>query len=176
MVSPMMLKTVTIALAASLGQTSGAQVVLTPLAPIERPMLVEIERDPITDSISAFAVARSSDGRLSIGCDPDRYRGLRVTVHSQAWFAGENLFTGRRAMPFRFDRGAAVNGRWDIEEDAAILRPRAQVAAFINAVPPSGRVTIRTRDIENREKDLVFSTLGGRSAVQQMLRACAASG
>jgi len=169
----MALKLVAIAFGA-LGAQVMAPVVVKPLEPILRPMVVEIERDPITDTVSAFAVARSSDGRLGIGCDPDRYPGVRVSLRSQAWFHGRPRLTWRHAtMTYRFDRAPAEHGRWEVKEDAAILRPPAQIFHFVNSAAAANRLTIRTRDIENREKDLTFSMQGGASAIKQMLQVCA---
>jgi hypothetical protein len=146
-----------------------------PLEPILRPMVLEIKRDPITDAMSAFATARSSDGRLSIGCDPDRYRGVRVAVRSQGWFASKKILKTTHIMPFRFDRRTAVEGNWRVKDNTATLRPTEQVVSFITAATAANRVTIRTRDIENREKDLTFSVLGGGPAIRRVLQICNAA-
>ena len=172
----MPLKTAAIALAAASLQPFDEPLVLTPLDRLPRPMMVEIDRDPITDAVSAFAIARAHNGRLAIGCDPDRYRGMRVTFRSQSWLAAENFFSGVRKMTYRFDQDVPIRGRWDIKDDTAILRPWAQVPAFVSWVVISRQLTIRTKDIENRERDLVFSLEGGRPAIDKMLEVCRLSG
>lgn len=138
----------------------------------ERPMRVEVGRDPITDSLSAFAVASERGGSLAIGCDPDRYRGIRVSFRSKSWLASENLFTGNRRMTYRFDRQAPIRGRWDIDGDQATLRPLSHVPGFVASAAGATMLTIRSRDIEDRERDLAFSLIGARGAIVRMLELC----
>jgi hypothetical protein len=159
---------------AAFGLQANPPVVVKALEPILRPMTVEVEQDPITDKVSAFAVARSADGRLAIGCDSQRFRGIRVAVRSQGWFSGRNIMTGMRIMPFRFDRQPAIKGNWLIDDDAATLYPSSQIISFLNAATAAQRLTIRTKDIEGRQKDLTFSMVGGGPAIRQMLQICAA--
>jgi hypothetical protein len=168
----MLLKITALALAAAAAQPADRPLVLTPLELQPRPMYVEIERDPITDAVSAFAVARAHNGRLFIGCDPDRYRGIRVAFRSQSWLAEEHFLGGTRKMTYRFDQAVPVRARWDIGNDTATLRPYSHVPSFLSWVASSRRLTIRTRDIEKRERDLVFSLEAARPAVDKMLEVC----
>jgi hypothetical protein len=167
----MSLNPLIIALAAA-AQPADQPLILTPLELLPRPMYVEIERDPITDSVSAFAIARAHNGRLHIGCDPDRYRGIRVTFRSRNWLEEEKLFTGRRKMTYRFDDAVPVRARWDIKNDTAILRPWRDLPTFVSWVVNSRRLIIRSKDIESRERDLHFSLEGSRPAVDKMLEVC----
>jgi len=171
-----MLKTLAIMAAASAvtAQPMEAPLVLTPLKLLPRPMVVEIAKDPITDAVSAFAIARAPDGRLSIGCDPDRYRGVQVSFRSESWLAEEKVLTKNRVMHYRFDDAVPVRGRWNIDDDTASLRPKSHIPAFLSWVAHSRQLTIRSKDIENRERDLVFSLADGGPAIDKMLQACAA--
>jgi hypothetical protein len=161
-----------IALAAASAQPVDQPLILTPLELLPRPMVVEIERDPITDAVSAFAIARAHNGRLSIGCDPDRYRGIRVSFRSENWLAEEKVFARRRKMTYRFDQAVPVRGQWNIKNDTATLLPWSNVPVFVSWTVASRRLTIRSKDIENRERDLVFSLEGSRPAVDKMLEVC----
>jgi hypothetical protein len=165
-----------IALAAAAAQPADQPLVLTPLELLPRPMYVEVERDPITDAVSAFAVAGTQKGRLYIGCDPDRYRGIRVSFRSQAWLADEEAFARTRKMVYRFDEAVPVRGRWDIKDDRATLRPWSKVPGFLSWALVSRRLVIRSKDIEERERDLVFSLEGSRPAIDKMLEVCRMSG
>jgi len=176
MVHNMLLKTTVLALAAASAQPADQPLVLTPLELLPRQMIVEIERDPITDAVSAFAVARAHNGHLSIGCDPDRYRGIRVSFRSRNWLAEEGIFARTRKMIYRFDDAAPVRGRWNIKDDTATLRPWSRVPGFVNQAVNSRRLIIRSKDIENRERDLVFTLEGSRPAVAKMLEVCQTAG
>ena len=168
----MLLKTTALALAAASAQPTDRTLVLTPLELLPRPMVVEIERDPVTDAVSAFAIAHSPKGRLSIGCDPDRYRGIRVSFRSRNWLAEEAFLARRRRMTYRFDNAVPVRGQWNIKNDTATLLPWSDVPVFVSWAVNSRRLVIRSKDIENRERDLVFSLEGSRPAVDKMLEVC----
>lgn len=172
----MLLNTAIIALAAAAAQPLDEPLVLTPLELLPKPMVVEIERDPITDAVSAFAVAHARKGRLAIGCDPDRYTGIKVSFRSRDWLADENFITGSRKITYRFDQAVPVRARWDISNDRATLASPWRVPEFLSWVMSSRRLTIRTKDIEKRERDLVFSLEGSRPAVDRMLEVCRLSG
>ncbi|HEX8213927.1 MAG TPA: hypothetical protein VF582_00480 [Allosphingosinicella sp.] len=169
---PLIPVTIALAAAAAAGQPVDRPLVLTPLELQPRPMYVEIERDAITDALSAFAIARAHNGRLFIGCDPDRYRGIRVSFRSQSWLAEEGILARTRGMTYRFDQTIPVRARWDIDNDTATLRPWADVPVFVSWLVISRRLVIRSKDIEDRERDLVFSLEGGRPAIDKMLEVC----
>lgn len=164
--------TAAIALAAASAQTAPQMPAALPAELLSGPMTVEVERDPISDAVSAFAVAEARNGRLAIGCDPDRYRGIRVSFRSRHWLAEESFITGTRRMVYRFDGSTPVRGRWVVDEDWATLRPWSRVPDFVRSAASSRRLTIRTSDIENRERDLSFSLEGGAQAIGEMLRHC----
>ena len=165
-----------LALAAAAAQPADQPLVLTPLELFPRPMYVEVERDPITDAVSAFAIARTQKGQLYMGCDPDRYRGIRVSFRSRSWLAEESIFARTRKMVYRFDEAVPVRGRWDIKDDRATLRPWTNVPVFLSWAVNSRRLVIRSKDIEERERDLVFSLEGSRPAIDKMLEVCRLSG
>lgn len=150
-------------------------VALQPLAlfPV-RPMTLEVRQDPITDHVTAFAVARADRMRLAAGCDPDRYDGVRLTLSGSLWFAGERLLTGRRNFAYRFDRAEPGMSAWSTEDRFAILQPRAYTPRFLGWMAASERLVLRVRDIEGRELDLVFPLAGARAAIEGMLAACGA--
>ena len=138
---------------------------------IPRPMELETERDPITDRVSAYAVARTQNGRLWVGCDPDHFRGLRVYVRGRGWFEGD-FFRGGRTVTYRFDNAAPERMNWRTRKGAALLRSPGRVANFLDWMRASQRLVIRARDVERREVDLIFPLAGSRAAVDGMLRAC----
>lgn len=167
----MPLQTITILLA----MTAAHPVIDTPareLELFERGMTVDTARDPITDAVRTFAVAHSREGHLAIGCDPDRFDGLRVQFISNSWFAGENFVTRAQFMRYRFDEARPRRSRWSVEEQVASLRPLSHVPSFIDWVLASDRLAIRTRDIEDREGDIIFALHGAETAIPQMLEAC----
>ena len=168
----MLLKAAALALATASAQPVDQPLVLTPLELLPRPMLVEIERDPITDTVSAFAIAHARNGRLAIGCDPDRFRGIRVSFRARDWLAEERLLARRRTMPYRFDNALPVRAQWNIDDDTATLRPYSEVPVFVSWLITSQRLVIRSKDIESRDRDLTFSLEGARPAVDKMLEVC----
>lgn len=138
---------------------------------VPRPMTVEVERDPVTDRVSAYAVARAQNGRLWIGCDPDRYRGLRVYVRGEGW-VDSDIIQGGRWVTHRFDGAEPRRLNWDTRRGAAYLRWGAEAGSFLDWMRASKRLVIRTRDVEKREMDLIFPLAGAQPALDEMLRAC----
>ena len=141
---------------------------------IERPVELEVRRDPITDQVSAFAVARADGARLGVGCDPSEYRGVRVKLAGRIWFADEKLVTGRREFVYRFGDAAPVRSQWTTDDRSATLQPRSWTANFLAWMIDSERLVMRVDDIEGREIDLFFSLAGASKAVDGMLEACRA--
>jgi hypothetical protein len=135
------------------------------------PMTVEIERDPIDDSVRAFAIARTRDARLSVGCNPRRYRGVRVMLAGSAWLSS-SFVSGRRAIHYRFGDAPARRTRWQTRRGVASLRPEPRVLSFLQWMAASDRLAVRTRDVEGRELNLIFPLQGGRAAIDRMLAAC----
>jgi hypothetical protein len=135
------------------------------------PMTVEIERDPIDDSVRAFAIARTRDARLSVGCNPRRYRGVRVMLAGAAWLT-PGFVSNRRSIRYRFDDAPARRARWQTRRGFAYLRSARHVLSFMQWIAASNRLAVRTRDVEGREIDLIFALEGGRAAIDRMLTAC----
>ena len=138
---------------------------------VTRPMTVEVERDPITDRVSAYAVARAANGRLWVGCDPDRFRGLRIFVRAEGW-VDSDIIKGGRGVTYRFDGAAPRRLNWDTRRGAAYLRWSNEAASFLGWMRASQRLAVRTRDVEKREMDLIFPLAGAQPALDEMLRAC----
>lgn len=139
------------------------------------PMAVEVVTDVITDQVRAFATVRADGHRVVVSCDPSRYEGLRISVHSRRWLARGNLFTGERPLIHRFDRGSARRGMWDVESRSATLMGEARKQSFLAQLETASRLAIRARDIENHRFDMVFPLLGVRPALERVRAACATS-
>lgn len=139
------------------------------------PMSVEVVTDVITDQVRAFATLRNEGDRLVISCDPSRYDGFRITVHSRRWLARGNIFTGERPLIFRFDQGPPRRGMWDVSDRHASLMGDARKASFLHQLQTAERLAIRARDIENHRFDMVFTLNGVRPALEQAQAACAGS-
>lgn len=142
--------------------------------PIPRPMEVEMKRDKISDAVQASAVARTWNGRLEIGCDQARYKGIRITVSGRDWLRGENVITKRLLLLHRFDRAAPQRASWITRDRTAYLHPRGHVLPFLSWVVSSNRLVVRTEDIEDRKSDLVFPLIGAKNAINQVLYTCGA--
>jgi hypothetical protein len=139
------------------------------------PMSVEVITDVITDQVRAHATIRNEGDRLVISCDPSRYEGFRITVHSRRWLARGNIFTGERPLIFRFDQGPPRRGMWDVTDRRASLIGDARKSAFLQQLQTAERLAVRARDIENHRFDMVFDLNGVRPALEQARAACAAS-
>ncbi|HWH22390.1 MAG TPA: hypothetical protein VNT25_03735 [Allosphingosinicella sp.] len=159
--------------AAALFATGAAAQPLQPAwVPELKPMSVEIVRDPITDSVSAFAVAQGDKSQLRIGCAPDQYRGIRVYVVGREWLDANHRFTRRATLRHRFDDAPAERSSWRISGRTASLRPLSLVPDFIDRVLNSDRVTFRARNLEDREFDTVYSLRDRAAAINLMLETC----
>lgn len=140
--------------------------------PLPRPMTVEVVSDPITDAISASATLRDRGERLTVACEPSDYDGLRISFHSANWLARGNLFSGERPLIYRFDDHPPRRMLWNVRERSARLRGRHRVAPFVRALAGAERLVIRTRNIEDRELDIVFRIAGAGPAIERLLEAC----
>jgi hypothetical protein len=137
-----------------------------------RAVVYESHVDPINDSVSASVTLRGERGsRLSIGCDPREYRGVRVMLTSEGWLQ-ESWYTARRTVRYRFDGAKPFKAWWETREGVAYERSRKHVARFIGWMMTSERLAIRTRDVEDREVELVFALAGVRPELDRMLTAC----
>lgn len=145
-----------------------------PLEPSPRPMEVKVVRDPITDAVRAYAIAREDGNRLVVGCAPADYPGVRVTFHSRRWLDRGNLFTGERPIVHRFDLLPPVRMMWDVKDRRGRLADPVRVDAFVGHLMAADRLVIRARDVERRRFDMLFRLRGARPAVEHALAACAA--
>ena len=142
------------------------------LQPALQPTL-EVERDPITDRVSAVAVVRSPEGRLVIGCDPQEYDGLRVSVHStRGWFARPEFVSRARHFTFRFDRARPVRVTWETDRRTAWVGSRRVASAMIVRARAAQRLAIRAKDVEGRQMDFVFDMAGARPLIDQAVGIC----
>lgn len=141
--------------------------------PVAVPVSVEVTQDPITDRVGAFATIRTEEGRLAVGCDPTRFRGVRVQVQSRYWLAHENVVTGVRKFDYRFDATPPRRGRFRTSARTAWLRSREETDYFMSWMRRAERVVIRVRDVEGRRLDLGFPLAEMGPAIDEALRICA---
>lgn len=138
-----------------------------------RPMEVEVERDAMTDEIRASATLRDDGNLLVVSCEPSRFDGARISVHSRRWFGRGNVFTGERGISYRFDSQPPQRSMWDIEDRRARLSSRSRSANFLGHLLAAEQLVIRARDIEDHEFDMTFRLQDVRPAVDRALAACA---
>jgi hypothetical protein len=143
------------------------------LQTMDDPVALEVTRDRISDRVSAFATIRGDRGMLAIGCEPRNYRGVRVTLRSRYFLARENVVTGARSFPIRFDRDPARPGRWTTTGRQGWLRGGTATRAFIARARGAREVAVRAVDVEGRELDLVFPLAGAQGTINQALAICA---
>jgi len=141
-----------------------------PLPP--QPMFAEISRDPITDQVKAFAVQQDGLNRISIGCDPTRFDGLRVTVTSRHWLGRGEVFVGARGLTYRFDDAPARRMLWLIKDRSARIVYRRNVRSFVRWLSNAERLAFRTRTIDEKRLDIGFRLTGVRQPLEQVLAAC----
>lgn len=139
-----------------------------------QPMMVDIVTDPITDRVRASATLREDGHRLVVSCDPSRYDGARVAVHSRRWLARGNVFNGNRPMTHRFDDLAPRQMMWDVQDRRGLLTGERRVDSFVDHLSASERLVIRTYDIERHRFDMIFRLEQARPAIEQVLRTCEA--
>lgn len=132
---------------------------------------VDIWRDPLDDSVRAFAVFRVEGGRLTIGCNRDDWRGVRIMLADRGWFA-PSQWRGRRPVRYRFDDGRARTSIWRTDEGFAYTQSRRNVRSFLQWMVGAQRVSMRATDVENREREFVFQVAGARGPLTQVLQAC----
>lgn len=143
---------------------------------VAQPMAVETIIDPISDAVRAFATIRHEGHRLVVACEPARFSGYRITVHSRRWLARGNIFTGERPLVYRFDRNAPVRHMWDVSDRRATLLGSDADAAFLRDLRSAERLVVRARDIENHRFDMIFPLAGVEAAVDEAFSACAGHG
>lgn len=138
------------------------------------PMEVEIAQDPITDEVRAEAILRADGHRLVVGCDPSRYDGVRVTVHSRRWLQrGDPIHA--RIMTYRFDDELPRRVTWRVTDRRARLWKANRTEAFIARLATAQRLVVRTDDIEGHRFDMIFRPTEARPALDRMLEACGAA-
>ena len=139
---------------------------------MDNPVALEVTRDRINDRVSAFATIRGDRGMLAIGCEPREYEGVRVTLRSRYWLARENVFTGARSFPVRFDRQPARKARWITSGRLGWMRSRSAARDFIAQAQNAREVVVRAIDVEGRRLDLVFPVGTARRTINQALAIC----
>jgi hypothetical protein len=142
-----------------------------PLSPAE-PMFTEITRDPITDHVRAFAIVQDGLNRISVGCDPTRFDGLRVTLTSQHWLGRGEPFVGARGLTYRFDDAPARRMLWMVEDRSARIFYGRNVRSFVRWLANSDSLVFRTRTIDEHRLDIAFRLIETRAPLRQVLEAC----
>jgi hypothetical protein len=140
--------------------------------PLPRPMTVETVRDPITDDIRVQATLRDQDRRLTLACDPHDFEFIRVTFTSNRWLVRGNFLTRERALIYRFDDLRPVRLIWIVKDREARLAGRRRVGEFLRQFIDADELVFRTRDVETNRILLRYRIVGGREAVDQLLRQC----
>jgi hypothetical protein len=137
------------------------------------PPALEVERDPITDRVTALAVIRAPEGRLAIGCDPRVYPGLRLSVHSaRGWFARAEFVSRARQFTFRYDRARPVRVSWETSRRTAWVGSQRTAARMIARARTAQRLAIRGRDLEGRQMDFIFDMTGARPVIDEAIGIC----
>ncbi len=144
-------------------------VTVTPLPPT--PMTMESFQDAITDRVSAQAVIREGDTRLSVGCEQAGGE-VKVTVFSNRWLVRGALFYGRRNFIYRFDQQRPERRLWVPDDRSASLVSKRRIVPFLRAMTESNALVIRMRDVEDRWFDTRFRLVGARPALAQLFEAC----
>jgi hypothetical protein len=143
----------------------------TPLLPVE-PMFTEISRDPITDQVKAFAIVQDGLNRISVGCDPTRFDGIRVTLTSQHWLGRGEPFVGARGLTYRFDDAPARRMMWMVEDRSARIFYGRNVRSFVRWLATSQQLTFRTRTVDEHRLDISIRLVGTPGPLRQVLEAC----
>jgi hypothetical protein len=136
------------------------------------PMTVEVNRDRLTDRVSAVATLRSGDDRLDVGCTPDEARRIWVRLRSHRWFRAGNPFNGSRSFRYRFDDRPAERTHLRVRERSARMIGRGRVERFVRELVDARQLVIRAHGPERRRYDIVFEIDGAREAIGQALEAC----
>jgi hypothetical protein len=136
------------------------------------PMTVEVNRDGLTDEVSAVATLRSGDNRLEVGCTPHERRRIWVRLRSSRWFRAGDPIDGNISFRYRFEDRPARRLTWSVRERTAMLVGRGRVERFIRELVGARQILIRAPGPERRRYDLVFAIDGAREAIGQALEAC----
>lgn len=137
------------------------------------PPTLEVERDPITDRVSALAVIRAPEGRLAIGCDPHEYDGVRLTLHStRGWFARAEFVSRARRFTFRFDRARPVRVTWETSRRTAWVGSSRTASLMIARARTAQRLAVRAKDFEGRQMDFLFDMAGARPLIDEAIGIC----
>ena len=140
--------------------------------PVPQPMVVEVVRDAMTDQVRAFATLRQGGDRLVVSCDPARFAGARIEFHSRRWLLPGTFAWFDAPLRYRFDDNPPQQMMWRIRHRHAALYRERRATAFIGELLSARRLAIRTRDIENRRFDTVFTLPETRPAIEQAMAAC----
>lgn len=139
---------------------------------LDAPMTVEVNRDRLTEQVSAVATLRTGDNRLELGCTPNQPRRIWVRLRSNRWFREGNPFNGNIVFRHRFDDRPARSLTWSVRERTAMLVGRSRVERFVLELADARQIIIRARGPERRRYDLVFEIAGARQAMSRALEAC----
>ncbi len=143
-----------------------------PPLPLPQPMFAEISRDPITDEIKAFAIVQDGMNRISVGCDPTRFDGLRVSLTARTWLGRGEPIVGARGLTYRFDDAPARRMLWNFSDRSARIFYRRNVRTFVRWLAYSDRLAFRTRTVDEHRLDIGFRLVNTREPLRQVLEAC----
>ena len=146
-----------------------------PALPPPQPMFAEISRDPITDEIKAFAIQQDGMNRISVGCDPTRFDGLRVTLVSNRWLGRGEPFVGARGLSYRFDDAPPRRMLWLFHDRSARIFLRRNVRTFVQWLASSQHLVFRTNDVEEHRLDIAIRLTDTREPLMRVLDACGAN-
>ena len=135
-------------------------------------MTVDVNRDRLTDRVSAVATLRSGDDRLDVGCTPHEPRRVWVRLRSHRWFRGGDPIDGNISFRYRFDDRRARRLILSVRERTAMLVGRGRVQRFVRELIGARQLIVRAPGPERRRYDIVFEIDGAREAIGQALEAC----
>jgi hypothetical protein len=136
------------------------------------PLEAAITRDAITDRLRATAILRGEGERIEIRCESPDWGDVSVRYHSRRWLARGNILTGQTPVTYRFDDQRPRRKLWHVSDRTASFDDRGRLVAFLRAMLGAHRLVLRTRDIENRTFDSVFTIGESASAIAQILQTC----
>ena len=149
---------------------AAAQVPDTPAA---RPAEIVTGQDPITDRPFARIIVRGERGeRIEVSCRAPNWGDIDIAWHSRHWLARGNILTGAQPVTARFDDERPRRRLWHVRDRTANFDDRGRSIEFLQAMMRAQRLTLRTRNVENRTFDSVFSIGESRPAITRLLETC----
>jgi hypothetical protein len=144
-----------------------------PAAPPPAPPEIVTGQDAINDRPFAHITVRGVRGeRLEISCRAPNWGDIDIAYHSRHWLARGNFLTGAQPVTIRFDDERARRRLWHVRDRTANFDDRGRAIEFLQAMLRAQRLTLRTRNVENRTFDSVFAIGDSRAAIERLLATC----